>query len=816
MLARLLNPFLVDFPERSPWRWFWMVVVLGTPLALLTGVMCQQSVGRRDMLHMELSRKSAIQSAIQFAQSHGVDASSWKTFVDLKGDRGWRHYLNHGNKKQQTVGVFVSPPSSAVVLLLEEKTRRWVKVALAPDGRSLNFQFSDASRSSATSGVETDRGLAYQSVLQRAGPLAANWGEPLVETTENEGSRRFSWSGGSPDFPMVEWKAVVQVQHGAVSSVELTPILPEGYLARTVNRANGQAQIYQVFRSLLIIVGMLYAGLRYTRRAVEKEAPHGRTALLITLLLGFAILLVFADPYMALDDLNAMAILNGAAWTAMWGFIGNFAFEGMILGIGYGAGEGDMRLIYPGKLTSLDSLLTGRAMTRNVGVAVTGGAALASWIFCLYELARLNMTGTSPRDIDTLGLIFSPASFLIEAFNSLAIALFLCVLGLLLPMIFLRHAVRWKRYFPWILLASSLVNGDISGYVDFASPLFLLQSLSLSLSVVLAFYAADFLTASVAGAVFLFLMDVSFASQHSTWFSGVAPYIIGFCLLSLIPFAIATWTGPSVSEEEVRPPHARNLAQRLALHAELSAAREAQGRLLPRTLPEIAGLSVAASCTPAREVSGDFYDAFLDPRGDLMLVLAEGGNDGLASALTIALTKGYVLYESSFGGTPAEILARLEGALGSNLNRESGRTSLALMRVGSHTHRVEMARVGSYPRVLRLSQSGSVDEPSLQEADHTPHVTRCEFSLSAGDSLLFFTDGLPRRLNHLNAGTPEALLLSTAAAEPVASAGALHSRILERLRPAGGERNGADLADDITAVVIRLDEEQSQRLEEVA
>ena len=39
---------------------------------------------------------------------------------------------------------------------------------------------------------------------------------------------------------------------------------------------------------------------------------------------------------------------------------------GLFMGLAYGSGEGDIRESYPGKLTSLDALVTGRLFSQNV------------------------------------------------------------------------------------------------------------------------------------------------------------------------------------------------------------------------------------------------------------------------------------------------------------------------------------------------------------------------------------------------------------------------------------------------------------------
>jgi sigma-B regulation protein RsbU (phosphoserine phosphatase) len=52
-----------------------------------------------------------------------------------------------------------------------------------------------------------------------------------------------------------------------------------------------------------------------------------------------------------------------------------------------------------------------------------------------------------------------------------------------------------------------------------------------------------------------------------------------------------------------------------ALDAELEKGRQIQKDFLPRELPSLPGWDIAACFHPARQVSGDFYNAFLLPSG---------------------------------------------------------------------------------------------------------------------------------------------------------------------------------------------------------
>ncbi|MCP5098563.1 MAG: SpoIIE family protein phosphatase [Chloroflexi bacterium] len=72
---------------------------------------------------------------------------------------------------------------------------------------------------------------------------------------------------------------------------------------------------------------------------------------------------------------------------------------------------------------------------------------------------------------------------------------------------------------------------------------------------------------------------------------------------------------------------------------ELQIGRQLQADFLPKDLPKLAGWELAARFQPAREVAGDFYDAFLMKNKKVGLVIADVCDKGMAAALFMALVR---------------------------------------------------------------------------------------------------------------------------------------------------------------------------------
>jgi len=79
-----------------------------------------------------------------------------------------------------------------------------------------------------------------------------------------------------------------------------------------------------------------------------------------------------------------------------------------------------------------------------------------------------------------------------------------------------------------------------------------------------------------------------------------------------------------------------------ALDKELEQGRHMQSNFLPDRLPSKAGWEFTAYIKPARQVSGDFYDVFELPSGQVGMVIADVCDKGVGAALFMALFRSLI------------------------------------------------------------------------------------------------------------------------------------------------------------------------------
>ena len=86
----------------------------------------------------------------------------------------------------------------------------------------------------------------------------------------------------------------------------------------------------------------------------------------------------------------------------------------------------------------------------------------------------------------------------------------------------------------------------------------------------------------------------------------------------------------------------QGLRERADMQNDLQIGRQIQAGFLPAAIPQPPGWEIAARFQPAREVAGDFYDAFTLGDGRIGLVVADVCDKGVGAALFMALVRSLI------------------------------------------------------------------------------------------------------------------------------------------------------------------------------
>lgn len=189
-----------------------------------------------------------------------------------------------------------------------------------------------------------------------------------------------------------------------------------------------------------------------------------------------------------------------------------------------------------------------------------------------------------------------------------------------------------------------------------------------------------------------------------------------------------------------------------ALSREMDIGQRIQQGFLPDAMPVLGGWDLAGRCTPARRVSGDFYDAFLLPSGRLALIVADVCDKGVGAALYMALFRTLLrtmACQTSTSEAPADTLQRTVSFTNDYIATVHSRENMfatvffaVLDPASGHLdyvnagHDAPMIHRSSGGDAVRLLPSGAA--VGLWAGNRFPVQTD---TLAAGDCLFVYTDG---------------------------------------------------------------------------
>jgi anti-sigma regulatory factor (Ser/Thr protein kinase)/putative methionine-R-sulfoxide reductase with GAF domain len=184
-----------------------------------------------------------------------------------------------------------------------------------------------------------------------------------------------------------------------------------------------------------------------------------------------------------------------------------------------------------------------------------------------------------------------------------------------------------------------------------------------------------------------------------------------------------------------------------ALEHEHQVAMLLQRSLLPRALPEMTGIRIAARYLPARdEVGGDWYDVIELPRGLIGLAIGDVVGHGVRAAALMGQLRTALHAYAQEGHGPSltlELVDRFVQAMG-----EYAMATAAYAVFDPESGRIRMATAGHPPPIIISERSARVLEltPGAPLGGF-PYGTcpEHEFSLGTGETVLLYTDGLVER-----------------------------------------------------------------------
>lgn len=180
------------------------------------------------------------------------------------------------------------------------------------------------------------------------------------------------------------------------------------------------------------------------------------------------------------------------------------------------------------------------------------------------------------------------------------------------------------------------------------------------------------------------------------------------------------------------------------IESELELAAAIQREILPRSLPAIAGVELAAANIPARHIGGDYYDVFPLSRGRVGFLVADVSGKGVPAALLVSTVHAAVHLQIEQAETIVELVTRIDR----HLRRFAATRKFLTLFFGllePDTGTLRYVSAGHNPALL-VRGSGVCErlESTGVPVGMLPNATWKEgvHSVASGDLLCVYSDGI--------------------------------------------------------------------------
>jgi serine phosphatase RsbU (regulator of sigma subunit) len=234
---------------------------------------------------------------------------------------------------------------------------------------------------------------------------------------------------------------------------------------------------------------------------------------------------------------------------------------------------------------------------------------------------------------------------------------------------------------------------------------------------------------------------------------------------------------------------------------ELEEARLLQLSMLPKELPQLPNLEIAAFMRTATEVGGDYYDFIVQENGVLNIAFGDATGHGLQAGTMVTLMKGFFTSDSSKLGLK-DFMSHCTRVI---KDIKLGRILMSFSYLKIDKNKLEIASAGMPPVFYHHRETNQVEEIIIKGmplgAMRNASYNTVERELKSGDTILLLTDGLPEQMNP-NEEMFDYSRVKKHFNEIIENS---PNTIIEKLVEAGdGWMNGRVQDDDITLVVIKI------------
>ncbi len=429
---------------------------------------------------------------------------------------------------------------------------------------------------------------------------------------------------------------------------------------------NHYEKIYQVTGLISVLVLFIVFIVTIFIKKLRKDELSFKNAFPVTIIVIIATLTsaLYINP-------ESLDIIN---------YVISLTFLPLVLGIIFlvsvSTTDSLSREIWRGKLVTFDTLSGGKIFYRRFGDSLFSGITFGTLLVFIITGVLFLLRNISSIDLSEwtgkVNIYYRDVPVFYNIASAIQSVCWEQFLFILFPISILARYIGRKR---WLVLTMFLFWGVFASvfvsFVSFPLPVSMLITAILGLTFTLLFIRIDLLSSITAHFVFLLLLD-----SGKYLFSGNIHLVFyGFSILGLLLivagislYALRFDLQPDVLNKYT-PSHVKHMLERERLERELEIAKRVQLGLLPESNPKVNGVDIAATCIPALDVGGDYYDFVVFEENKLGLAIGDVSGKGISAAFYMTLTKGFLRSLTKFMLSPKQVLMQINSLFYENVKR---------------------------------------------------------------------------------------------------------------------------------------------------
>lgn len=252
--------------------------------------------------------------------------------------------------------------------------------------------------------------------------------------------------------------------------------------------------------------------------------------------------------------------------------------------------------------------------------------------------------------------------------------------------------------------------------------------------------------------------------------------------------------------------HALDEKQRI--DHDLDVARQIQTALLPRSIPRLDGVELAAFNHPALEVGGDYYDFIVVDDEHVGIAVADVSGKGVVGAIMMSISRSVLRAQAAMHRSPAEVLRGVNRIMYEDI-AEDMFVSMLYMVLNTRTHELVVARAGHERPAWNQAMEQKfaiIDSPGIalgiagKEAFEMTLEERV-VQLQPGDVVVAYTDGVTEAMSNEGEEWGVDRFLEAVHKAAPDGANAVLNNVQQRLMRFV---DGVEQYDDMTLLAIRV------------